>query len=113
MGKDDKLTISQCSRLDLLWVINRVQMLMGPSSTRHYIDRALNDLWYEKQKQRINEAERVAAKADAKRREYIELMKPYEGKRLIDVPIEVINRSADLLNEAREMDEKWEKLMGF
>lgn len=110
---NDHITLSQCSKADLLWVINRFKMLMGPSSAGHYIDRALNDLWYEKQKHRINEADGVAALADAKRREYIDLMKPYEGKRIVDIPIDVINHAGSLIKEARKLDERWKKLMDF
>ncbi len=113
MRKDEKLTLGQCSKADLLWVIKRVQMLMGPNTTWNYIDKALNDLLYEKQKQRINEAERVAAKADAKSRAYIELLKPYEGKRIVDIPIDVINHADSLIKEARKLDERYKKLMDF
>lgn len=86
-------------------------MLMGMNSVELYINRALNDLWYEKQKRRINEAEAVAAMADAKRREYIDLLKPYEGKKIVDIPIDVINHADSLIKEARKLDERWKKLM--
>lgn len=111
--KNDHITLSQCSKADLVWVINRIKIRMGPSPVGYYIDQALNDLWYEKQKQRINEAEGVAARADAKRREYIDLLKPYEGKRIVDIPIDVIRRADALMKEARNLDEKWKKLMDF
>ena len=111
--KNDHIALSQCSKADLLWVINRVKMLMGPSSADQYISRALNDLWYEKQKQRINEADGVAARASAKRNEYIDLMKPYDGKKIVDIPIDVLMRADALLKEARKLDEKWKKLMDF
>lgn len=62
---------------------------------------------------RIDEADGVAALADQKRREYIDLLKPYEGKRIVDIPAEVLNRSADLLKEASKLDNQWKKLMNF
>lgn len=111
MRKDKNMTLSQCSKAELLWVINRIKMLMGMNSVELYINRALNDLWYEKQKRRINEAEAVAAMADAKRREYIDLLKPYEGKKIVDIPIDVINHADSLIKEARKLDERWKKLM--
>ena len=111
--KNDHITLSQCSKVDLLWVINRFKMLMGHSSAEYYINRSLNDLWYDKQKKKIDEADGVAVLADAKRREYIELLKPYEGKRIVDIPSDVIIRADALIKEERELNEKWKKLMDF
>jgi len=102
------MTLSQCTKADLLWIVKRLQM-----RCRYDVDLALTDLAYEKEKERIAEAEKYCKLADKKRKEYIEIMRPYDGKRLIDIPLTVLNRADEVIKEAQSADEKWAKLMGI
>lgn len=104
MSKDN-LTLSECTKADLLWIIKYLTRF-GGGSDDYYLKRALNQLWYEKEKQRIDEANKYAKLADAKRREYIELLSPYNGQPLISIPTKVLNRADKLMKEARDADQR-------
>ena len=106
------MTLSQCSKEDLLWVIKRLCQA-NPGRVQHDLERVLIDLDYEKEKYRINEAEKYNNLADEKRREYIALLKPYEGARFIDIPLEVLEKADKALKEARQADQKYAKLLGL
>ena len=106
------MTLSQCSKEDLLWVIKRLCQ-ENPGRGQHDLERVLIDLDYEKEKNRINEAEKYNNLADEKRREYIALLKPYEGVRFIDIPLEVLEKADKALKEARRADQKFAKLLGL
>lgn len=106
------MTLSQCSKEDLLWVIKR--LCNGNLGRGQYdLERALIDLDYEKEKSRINEAEKYNNLADEKRREYIALLKPYEGARFIDIPLEVLEKADKALKESKKAEEKFAKLLGL
>lgn len=102
------MTLSQCSKADLLWIIKRLQI-----RCKYDIDRALCDLAYEKEKERIAEAEKWCKLADKKRREYLEILGPYDGKPIIDIPLPVLEKADKAMKEARDADSKWAKLMGL
>ena len=106
------MTLSQCSKEDLLWIINRL-CIRNFVNGQYDLKIALNDLAYEKEKSRINEAEKYSILADEKRREYIALLKPYEEERFIDIPLEVLEKAEKALKEARQADQKFAKLIGL
>ncbi len=108
MSKDN-LTLSQCTKADLLWIIEYLTRFGDEYKLKH----ALNELWYEKEKQRIDEAGKYAKRADEKRRKYIELMRPYEGQRWADIPHDTIVAADKLLREARNADKMYMKLIGI
>ena len=103
------MTLEQCSKTDLLWIINRMRMY---SLGEHALNRALADLKYQKEKARIDEADQYAKLVDAKRRAYIDLLKPYDGMKLCDIPLHVLEKAAELQKQAEAADQKWAKLMG-
>ena len=106
----DHLTLIDCTKADLLWIINRL-VCFGGGSDDYYLQRALNELWYEKQKQRIAEADKYAKLAATKRREYIELLGPYDGQRWADIPHDTIVAADKLIREARNADKMYMKLI--
>lgn len=71
------------------------------------------DLGYEKEKRRIAEAEAAGKVADEKRREYIDLMREYDGLPLKDIPLPVLKQADALVKEANAADRKFAKLMGL
>lgn len=102
------MTLERCSKADLLWIINRMCMY---SFGKRELDRALADLEYEKEKARIDEADQYAKLSDAKRRAYIDLLKPYAGMKWGDIPLSVLEKTAELQKQAEAADRKWAKLM--
>ena len=109
--KKNKLTLSKCTRDDLIWIIKRLLQKAFFRQEEYQLQCVLNDLWYEKEKKRIAEAEKVAELADAKHREYIELLAPYDGMPILDIPVDVLGKAEDLRSEANLLDKKWMRMM--
>lgn len=41
----------------------------------------------------------------------MELLTPYEGKPILDVPADVLDHASAILEEAQVLDKKWSRLM--
>ena len=100
------MTLNQCSKADLLWVFERLQI-----RCKWEIQSALSDLALEKERQRISEAEKYCKLAAQKRREYCDILEPFEGRKLVDIPLPVLEKADQAIREAAEADKKWAKLM--
>lgn len=111
MGSD-RITLNECTKADLRWIINRILQMTTFDKKEYYLKRALSDLWYEKEKQRINEGDKYLEISDKKLKEYIQLMKQYQGKSLTEIPTNVKKKAVQLLKEVEEADKKWRKLLG-
>ena len=106
------MTLSECTKADLLWIIKRMQLVYLHDGN-YALQRALSDLDLEKTKKRYDEAERISRLADEKRREYVKILRDYDGMRIIDIPLPVLEQADKLEKEAQELDRKWNKLMGL
>ena len=104
------MTLSQCSKADLIWIINR--LAQGPGG-RHQVSRALADLAYQKSKDALGKAEWYAQLAAEKRQQYIDLLAPYTGMSIADIPTDILEKAADLIAVAENADKQWEKLMNI
>lgn len=110
MADQYAVPLSRCSKEDLLWIIKHMCMR---DRSRYELDRALSELAYEKEKQRIKEAEHYAKLAEEKRREYIEILRPYEGKPLLSIPLSVLNQADAAAKAADKADQQWARLLGI
>lgn len=106
------MTLSECTKADLLWIIKRIEYRYL-SEGEYAVKRALGELALEKQQQIYDEAEKLAEAANQRRQQYIELIEPYVGMRLSEIPLHVLEKGAALIQEAEAFDEKWNKLMGI
>lgn len=97
------MTLAQCTKAELIWIINRICMDTLPG---HYLDRALNELAREK-------ADEYRKLALAKKHAFADLLAPYDGMQWGDIPLEVLEKAAKLEREAEMADKKWAKLMNF
>ena len=100
------MTLSQCSKEDLIWIINR--LAQGPGG-RHQVSSALADLAYQKGMEAIDKADAAAKLAHEKRRQYIDLLAPYTGMSIADIPLDVMDKAKQLLDAAEAADKMWEK----
>lgn len=107
-----KQQLEKLSKSDLIWVIDRLLMMTCFTQKDHYLGRALSDLKYEKELARIEKAEEFGRKADEKRREYISLLRQYDGCKYADIPLEVLEKAKQLMDEAAEADRMFAKLVG-
>lgn len=108
------MTLQQCTKKELLYVFEQLQQrYMFGASFNYCIESILSDIQYQKETKRIDEAGRFAGIAYAKRTEYAQLLKPFEGKKLADVPIDILKQADKLLKEARKADKEYLKLMNI
>lgn len=106
---DKKVNLENYSKKDLIRIIER----MSAFGQGWYLANALRELHYQKDIQRIDEADRIAKLSAAKRREYIDLLSPYDGKPFREIPMSVCEKAAKAMEEAQKLDAQWNKLMGI
>lgn len=106
------LNLSDCSKADLLWIVEHLCSHYFYNG-EFYLQQALRDLNYKREQDRLDEAKKHAVVADAARKRWVSLMAPYDGWRLIDIPVDVILEADSAMQEAKTADRKWRQLMGF
>lgn len=113
MKPHKKLTLHDCTKADLIWIINRVLQMTTLNNADYYINRALSDLGFEKEKKEIDKAEQIADQSKQKWDEYIAILAQCDGKPIKDIPLDVLTRAQRVYDEALALDKKWIKLMGL
>lgn len=106
------MTLSDCTKTDLLWVINQLcsrYLFDG----EYCLEQTLTDLSFKKEQDRLDRAREYAEIADTARKRWVELMAPYDGWRLLDIPVGVIRQADAAMQEAKDADNKGRQLMGF
>lgn len=102
--------LQKLTKAELIWVIRELERRSLVMSDLPFI---LRDLELKKLNEREQEADKLLHTAAEKRMAYCALMKPYEGKRLVDIPQETIEKASRLLEEAEEAGRKWDRMMGM
>ncbi len=105
------MILKDCTKEELIFVINKLQLYN--LSNEHYIQLALRDVEAERDRRKFDEAKRLSDYSFQKRQEYIDLLTPYEGKRLVDIPASVLEKADVAIREAQKADCKWNKIMGI
>lgn len=103
------MTLKDCTKDELIFIINRMCWLDGEKDW--HLQRALNDLSYKREQAKLDEAKELADYAAEKSRLYQEIMGPYDGVRITEIPSPVLKRAQAALKAADEANEKWMKLM--
>ena len=111
MKTNKRLVLQDCTKSDLIWIINRVLQMTTFNKDDYYINRALSDLRYEKENKAIDEAEKIAEQSRKKWDEYLAILVPYDGKPFKDIPLDVLTRAQSVYDEAIALDKKWIKIM--
>lgn len=101
------MTLSDCTKADLKWLIRRILQLTAFDQQEHYLGLALNDLSYEKKKKQLALAEQHGKQADALRQRCIELLAPYDGIPWENIPLEVLEEAASAMDRANEYERKF------
>lgn len=105
------MTLTNCTKEELIFIIERLQ-LYNPSQ-KHFVLRALNDVAMQREEKKLARADQFADLSFKKRQEYIDLLAPYEGKRLVDIPASVLKKADAAMREAQKADCRWNKIMGI
>lgn len=106
------MELKDCTKADLLWVIDRATKC-SLGDIGYWIEQALCDLECKKEYDRIEKTKELLETSFKARQEYCDLLKPYEGEPILDVPLEVLKKADSALKRSREADKKYCKLMGI
>ena len=105
------MTLKDCTKEELIYCVNYIAGRMGLHNKDYYIETALECVKYKRQKSKLDRAEEFNQLSAKKRKEYVALLKPYEGKKYTDVPLYVITKASALLKEAEKADKEYDKIM--
>lgn len=105
------MTLNQCTKEELIFIINRVvgRHCFSEEQRQSEIDRHLSDVVYQRQQKLLKEADNWNKIAADCRRQYLDVLAPYDGKKFIDIPIDVIQKANSLLKDAQYADRKWDE----
>ena len=104
------MTLTDCTKEELLTIIDRL-MLISPNA--YHVDRILNDLESERNERKYDKAGALLKTIREKTQAYIDLIGPWEGKPVMQIPKSVLDKGAQLLSEKENAEREWAKLMGF
>ena len=100
---------SDLTKAELLQVVE----MLAAAVNGYYLERALgrietqrNDAHYEKSRKLIDEERKHYAA-------YFELLKPYEGCSLVDIPLDIAKKAQAEWDKARAAGREWDRLNGF
>ncbi len=105
------MKLKDCTKEELIFVIKRLQLYNLSGS--HCIQLALRDVEEERERKKMDEARKVSDYAFQKRQEYIDLLTPYKGKRLVDIPDSIFKKADAAIREAEKAERKWNKIVGI
>lgn len=108
--KQELARLRKLSKEDLIWCIleYKKRNLECPS-----VDAILADLKYKKNMENIGRCKKLEEKASEKRMAFFDLVAPYRGKPLTEIPTPVLNQAVKLLREADAADKEWDRLSGI
>ena len=101
--------LKKLSKDDLIWIITR----MSSFGQGYFLEEALRSLELMKSEQKYKKAEEIAKESLQYRQEYIDLLAPYDGKPIKDIPYSVVKKASDALEKAQKLDKQWARLMGL
>lgn len=85
--------------------------ILGEEQRQGEIERYISDIVYDRKIKFLNEADNWSKIAADCRKQYSDFIKPYDGKKIIDIPIGVIKKAEELLRYAQQADQKWDECM--
>ena len=90
-------------------LIEAIEMLTGGS--RSELERCLYCIDENRVKTLCDEADRLNKMSAEASQQYIDILKPYNGKRIIEIPLDVMEKADDYINKAHALDRQWSKIM--
>lgn len=102
------MTINECTIDELKIIIERLTFF---ENDKYRLNTILNEIEYDRVKEKLNTAERWSEVADSCRQKYVEFLKKHEGKKLIDIPVNEIKEAEQCLKDAERADREYNRLM--
>ncbi len=104
----ESVNLQKCTKEELLFLIERMRHYnVGDDLFRF----ARRDLVNERLMRRSRLAEEQLKISHDASMAYIDLLKPYEGGVIKEIPLEILEQAQALLDKARAADRKWARLM--
>lgn len=100
-----KHDLRKYTKEELIWLIENV----GGFGWERRIGEVLFELDYKRVMKKLDEADSHAKKAHAARERYIEIMKPYEGRRISDIPIGVLDKARAAIEQAEREERLYDR----
>ena len=104
------MTLKDCTKEELIYIIKHLTHF---DISNFHLNQALNDVRYERERKKFDEADKLNKIWAENTRKYCEVLKPYEGMRIIDIPREVIEKAEEYRKAADEANKKYEKIMNI
>ena len=104
-------SFNQCNREDLINIIKRLACMMVLSDPPRVVGIIMADVNSAKALKKLDEADKLTDAAHDSRMKAIELMKLYEGKKLGEIPKDVLDTISKHMEAAEAADKKYDKLM--
>lgn len=104
------MTLNDCTKSELLQIIDRLSF---SPSVSFQVDLILTDLESERNDRKYRRADEILSVSREKLKAYNDLIRPYEGRPLRDIPDEVLQKASDLIEAKCAADAEWGKLMGI
>ena len=104
-NKKDMPDLSRYTKDELIELCKAIAFHASPLCADQTIRYCLIEIDHRRNLKKIDEADKHAKAADQARREYIELLKPYQGKPWADIPLNVLEKMRGCL-EISQREEK-------
>ena len=107
------MTLNQCTKEELIFIIKAMarRHCFTEEQVQVEIDSRLSDVVYQRQLKLLKEAENWNKISADCRQKYLELLAQYDGRKLLDIPGDIIKEANSLLKDAQYADKKWEECM--
>lgn len=100
---------SDLTKAELLQVVEMLTLEAG----QYWLDRALGRIELQRNDAFIEKSRKLIDKESQHYDNYFEIMRPYEGTPLKDVPLDVVMRAQEELDKALLAGKEWNKLNGI
>lgn len=107
------MTLNQCTKEELINIIKREigKHCFSEEQRQAEISCLLSDIKLQRVQKILKEADNWNTIAADNRQKYYDLLIEYEGKKLIDVPTDIIKQAETALKDAHFADKKWHECM--
>ena len=102
--------LSRYTKDELIELCKAIAFHTSPLRADQTIRYCLIEIDHKRNLKKIDEADKHAKAADQARREYIELLKPYQGESWLDIPLHVLEKMRKCLEKAQREEKIYLKM---
>lgn len=106
----ESINLQKCTKEELLFLIDRMRHYNVGDNLFRFARRDLVNERLMRQERLAQEQSEIAHDA---RMQYLDLLEPYVGVALKDIPLEILEQEQALLDRAIAADKKWAQLVGM